>query len=259
MSKINNARELLNRVSRNTRKQWPAMNKILGSGANGITFLTANDPPKVLKIALGSATREVKALKKLQNAGSNFTPKLSNNYVTIRRQRNMNLINKLFPNRNNTNNVMSLYVMNKVGNTSLYRYVKSGHKSENNKRQIKASIIKAIKFMHAHGISHGDLHSGNILVELDSKGKMKKLWVIDFGRTVTIPPGRTENNAYKALSFNRMYKNYNLFNASSMPFVELRNGPTGPARRNLNMFKIMYEGNKKNKCGIMGCLRPRAN
>jgi len=257
MNKLNNARELINRVSRDTRKPWPYPTRMLGKGANGVTFLTANDPPKVLKIALGNATREINALRKLQKSGSNFTPKLSNNYVTIRRRRNINILNRLFPNRNNNN--VSLYVMNKVGNTSLYKYVKSGHGSSNNKRKIKDNILKAIKFMHSHGISHGDLHSGNILVELDDKGKMKKLWVIDFGRTVTIPAGRTENNVYKSLPFNRMYKNYNLFNASSMPFVELRHGPTGPARRNLNMFKIMYEGNKKNKCSPLGCLRPKAN
>jgi len=219
--------------------------QILGSGSNGITFLTANNPPKVLKIASGNATREVQALRKLHNAGSNFTPKLTNNYVTIRK--NTNIINKLFPYRNKNDsdkNVMTAYVMNKVGNTSLWSYVKSGHNSANNKRQIKESILKTINFMHAQGISHGDLHAGNILVELDSEGKMKKLWVIDFGRYVNIKPGRTENNTYKNLP-SIMHKNYNLFNSTAKPFVELRTGPMGPSRRNLNLYKYMYQGNNK--------------
>lgn len=251
-----NARELVNRISRNTGKQWPAINKTLGSGTNGITFLTTNDPPRVLKLALGNATREVQALRKLQNSGSNFTPKIYSNYVNIRRNRNSNLINKLFPNRNNTNNTISAYVMNRVGNASLYKYVKMGHNTGSNKRQIKASVLKAIKFMHAHGISHGDLHAGNILVELDSRGRMKKLWVIDFGRYVNIQPGQLENTAYRALPYNRMFTNYNLFNAKVRPSVELRLGPSGPARRNMNVFNYMYEGYKKNaSCGPFGCFR----
>jgi len=245
MSKINNARKLVNRISENTGKQWPTIDKVLGSGSNGITFLTTNNPPKVLKIAVGDATREVQALRKLHNDGSNFTPKLSNNYVSIRK--NTNVINKLFPYRNKNNNnksFMTAYVMNKVGNTSLWSYVKSGHNTANNKRQIRESILKAINFMHAQGISHGDLHAGNILVELDNEGKMKKLWVIDFGRYVNIQPGKTENNTYKALP-STMHRNYNVFNSTAKPLVEMRTGPMGPSRRNLNLYKYMYQGNNK--------------
>ena len=244
MSKIHNARNLVNRISKNTGKQWPSINRVLATGTNGITFLTTNDPPKVLKIASGNATREIQALRKLHNAGSNFTPKLSNNYVNIRK--NTNIINKLFPYRNKNNNnksFMTTYVMNKVGNTSLWSYVKSGHNTVNNKRQIRESILKAVRFMHAHGISHGDLHAGNILVELDREGKMKKLWVIDFGRYVNIQPGKTENNTYKALP-PIMHRNYNLFNSKVKPLIELRTGPTGWSRRNLNLYKYMYQGNK---------------
>jgi len=247
MSKINNARKLVNRISGNTGKRWPSIDKVLGSGSNGITFLTTNNPPKVLKIAVGNATGEVQALRKLHNAGSNFTPKLSNNYVSIRK--NTNVINKLFPYRNKNNNnksFMTAYVMNKVGNTSLWSYVKSGHNTANNKRQIKESILKAINFMHAQGISHGDLHAGNILVELNREGKMKKIWVIDFGRYVNIKPGKTENNTYKALP-SIMHRNYNVFNSTAKTLVEMRTGPMGLSRRNLNLYKYMYQGNSNAK------------
>ena len=234
---------------------FPRIAKSLGSGTNGLTFLTTNTPPKVLKVTLGSAKREIDALQRLKAAGANFVPSV--NFVNIRKNMNTNIKNALFPinhmgmsPEDRVKNIekrrtLSLYTMNKVGNVNLYRYVRSRPGlSNNNKRQIRSEIRRAINFMHAHGISHGDLHAGNILVELTADGRMKKLWVIDFGRYVNIPVGQAEKDAYT--KFNRNFNNYNLFKPDATPVTQLWTGPTGPARKNLNMYRLVYGGQNAN-------------
>lgn len=253
MHKVSNLLDRYRRRRPNT--SFPTIGKSLGSGTNGVTFLTTNTPPKVMKVTLGSATREIGALQRLKAAGANFVPSV--NFVNIRKNMNKNIKNALFPINHmglspearaeniERRRTLSMYTMNKVGNVNLYRYVKSRPGLSNaNKRQIRSEILRAIKFMHAHGISHGDLHAGNILVELSPDGHMKKLWVIDFGRYVNIPVGQAEKAAYT--KFNRNFNNYNLFNYAAGPVTQLWTGPTGPARKNLNLYRLMYGGKNNN-------------
>ena len=257
--KVAAAQNLVARLRTNTGKPWPNVTRVLAAGTNGIAFLTNNTPPRVIKVASGNASREVAALQKLAAAGANFIPRVNGNFVTIRRNSNNNLKNTFFGKFYNINNsrltpesrvsmaesrarrrALSVYVMNKVGNTSLWSYVKSGRANNNNKRKIRADILRAIEFMHSHGISHGDLHSGNVLVELDASGRMKKLWVIDFGRYVNIPVGSNEKKVYNTLQKNYLHQNYNLFNNTRKPVVMLYKGPTGAARANYNLAREMY-------------------
>lgn len=247
-NKVNAAQKLVSRIS----KKWPTPSRLLGSGTNGITFLTSNTPPKVLKIALGNARREVAALQKLAAAGANFIPRLTGNFVNIRKNTNNNLKKILFPasyslipgmntpETTRRRGTVTMYVMNKVGNVSLWSHVKKSRPGNSNKRVIRSEIQRAVNFMHKHGISHGDLHSGNILVELDAAGRMKKLWVIDFGRYVNIPVGSNEKKVYNTLNKEYFHQNYNLFNNKRKPMVMLYNGPTGPVRANRELMKEMY-------------------
>jgi RIO-like serine/threonine protein kinase len=271
--------KLLARISRNTGKTWPEPNRILSAGGNGIAFLIENSSrhPRVLKITHGNASREIYALNKLTQAGANFVPKLSKNYVAIRKANN-DLKRYLFSQNSIKQHPAGLtaYVMNKVGKTTLWRYVKGGqlsnwgtvrpHKTNNNRRQIRQELVKAIKFMHAHGISHGDLHSGNILVELGPTGNLKKLWIIDFGRYINIPNGQTENNAYRNLNINSVNKNTNIFNTGKKPKTTKYLAYNTISRRNTNMLKAMGFGNIMNenikaspspRCGMFGCLPRR--
>jgi serine/threonine protein kinase len=254
------ADRLMQQISNKTGKKWPRPVVILGSGTNGVTFLTGETPRRVIKVAIGNASREVNALKRLAAAGANFVPRVNGNFVNIRK--NVNKVTKkyLFPNsygsfaeKFNTpetkkgRETITSYVMQKVGNTSLWRRVRGGSGvTNNNKMQIRSEIKRAIKFMHDHGISHGDLHAGNILVELDASGKIKKLWVIDFGRYVNIPVGQKEKNAYNTLRRNLTHNNYNLFNKNRKPVTQLYVGPTGLARRNQNLYREMYGGLNSN-------------
>jgi serine/threonine protein kinase len=213
-----------------------------------------------LKITLGNSTKEVNNMKKLQNSG--FVPKLNNNFTTIRKI-NSNLKANLFPEfwfgvpgpssfpnspaTNAKKRLLSVYMMNRVGNVTLRSYVKSGASTNNNKLQIRKAIRDAIVFMHSKGISHGDLHAGNILVEIDPvTKKMKKIWVIDFGRSVNIPMGKTEANAYQALKTRGKQASYNLFNPKTQYGVMLYNGGRGASRKNTNLYMTTYGGNLKN-------------
>lgn len=254
-NKLFAGQQLTRKLTAEKGKKWPWPVSIIGSGSNGIAFGLA-DPTKVLKISVGNATREVNALKKLAAVGANFVPYVNGNFINIRK--NVGAYNKqaLFPtvysilNKFNSppekarKEFTSSYVMQKVGNKSLRRYVKNKGPALNNanKTTIRTEISKIIKFMHAHGISHGDLHSGNILVDLTPDGRVKKLWVIDFGRYVNIPLGQTEKQVYNALRQNNIFQNYNLFNKNRKPMMTLYNGPTGPARQNLNLYREMYGG-----------------
>jgi RIO-like serine/threonine protein kinase len=209
----------------------PKINRELAEGANGLTFLTANTPPKVLKITAGNATREINVLRKLVAAGANFVPRP--NFVNIRKN---NLKKTLFPNNKEEN--VTVYTMNKVGNVSLWSHRPPNN---NNRRRIRAEILRVIKFMHAHGISHGDLHADNILVELTADGRMKKLWVIDFGRYVNIPVGQSEKNAYEKLQKGGVYRNVPVLNMRAPdPAVQMWMGPGGRARKNMNMYEQTY-------------------
>lgn len=260
MSKIVAAGKLLNQISANTGKPWPRPNGIIGAGANGVVFSIG---PKVMKMTLGNATRETDALRKLKTVGATFVPKISNNYISIRKANN-NIRSTLFPNGWNEHEKTTTYIMNKVGNATLWRYVKGGrlpngrilspHRTNTNKRQIRAELVKAIKFMHAHGISHGDLHAGNILVELGVGGKMKKLWIIDFGRYINIPKGKTENNAYRNLAINHVSNNVNIFNTAKKPQTAKYLAYSTVSRRNMNMLKAMGLGNNSPGCDKkLGC------
>jgi len=237
---------LTNKLSRETGKKWPNLNNaIMASGTNGIIIRTRNNPNKLLKVARGAVMREPQALRNLRNSG--FVPKLNENFVHLTKLNN-NMKKTLFP-LANTNNATA-YVMQRVGNGTLWQYVKGGRDTNNNKRQIRTAIRNAITFMHEKGISHGNLHSGNILVELGSDGKMKKLWIIDFGRAIRFPVGSSENNAYNKLYPPNLHTNYNLFNASKNPrtilYTHRSNGGGNAMRKNRELYVKMYGGNEAN-------------
>jgi len=245
-AKVAALKKLMNKLSTETGKKWPNLNnKIMASGTNGIVIRTKNDPNKLVKVANGNVRREPQALRNLCSSG--FVPKLNENFVHLTKL-NHNMKKTLFPS-SNTNNATA-YVMQRVGNSTLWKYVKNGHNTNNNKRQIRMAIRNAIAFMHTKGISHGNLHSGNILVELGPDGKMKKLWIIDFGRAVRFNPGESENNAYNRLYGTALHRNYNVFDKSKKPQTILHtymsNGAGNSMRRNRELYVKMYGGNNAN-------------
>ena len=186
------------------RPNWPKPIKYIGGGANGRVFETRNG--RYLKIIMNNAPQEWKALQKLQS--SFLFPRFKNgNYKTLRvsnAQKNyvaqvMNMKPK------NVGSLMTMFIMGRVGNgeaITLHKYFAKFPGADI--RKVQERVFGLIEAMHSKGVSHGDLHSENILVRADSKGRILGMWAIDFGRSRNIPLGMTESELYK--------KNKNSFN-----------------------------------------------
>jgi serine/threonine protein kinase len=148
--------------------------KILGAGANGIVF---NNGKMVRKFTESENKSEYNVMKKLANSGANYIPK----------------VHEL-----NAGKGYTMYSMNKLppNTVTLYTYLTLRPQFKSIARTMLRDIVKD---MHERGISHGDLHDNNIMVTKDDKGNIKKMWIIDFGRTIEIPIGKTELEAYASL------------------------------------------------------------
>lgn len=172
---LNKAKTIVSRLG----SHWPTPIGMVGKGADGAVYITNSG--KLLKISSGKNPQELRSLVALQNTG--FVPKVN--------QRNLAFVNNY-----------TLFLMNRVGNPGdtvvkldeFYNYIMLT-------RSIRPKITQILKNMvsnmHIRGISHGDLHSGNILVSFKPENPRKfKIWFIDFGRSVVIPIGFTERNLF---------------------------------------------------------------
>jgi len=157
-------------VYRGYKSGW----KVLGQGVNGVVF---NNGKMVRKFATNSNRTEFNVMKKLSNSGANYVPKVH---------------------AFNSGKGYSMYSMNRLPpkTVTLHTYLTLRPQFRSIARTMLRDIVKD---MHERGISHGDLHDNNIMVTKDDKGNIKKMWIIDFGRTVEIPFGKTELEAYASL------------------------------------------------------------
>lgn len=57
----------------------------------------------------------------------------------------------------------------------------------NRERSYTIGVMELINKMHNNNVFHGDLHSGNIMI-----GEEDKPWVIDFGKSKSMPSGTEE-------------------------------------------------------------------
>jgi tRNA A-37 threonylcarbamoyl transferase component Bud32 len=133
----------------------------------------------------------------------------------------------------------TVFLMNKIPGDSvmtLHSYVKSHAKNEAEKNRFRKSVFEMIKHIKIRGVSHGDLHSGNILVSTSKKDGKIKLWMIDFGRSSVIPLGKIERKIFGSSS--------NYFNSRGLLSRpgENRNTPLfeGGKRANVHMANIHY-------------------
>ena len=83
--------------------------------------------------------------------------------------------------QNNQNQVMSFN-----------SYMSNSRVNIVNRKKAFDELVKMVSKLHNNArISHHDLHAGNIYVITDSNGKIKKLTIIDFGRSNTLRPTRS--------------------------------------------------------------------
>ena len=74
---------------------------------------------------------------------------------------------------------------------TLANYIKTG---KANKHNVQNKVRNLQQKIHSYGISHGDFKPANIMVELNSAGGIKKLWIVDLGAWRSIPVGHVEKN-----------------------------------------------------------------
>ena len=131
----------------------------------------------------------------------------------------------------------TVFLMNKINGSNvmtLKQYLKN---FTGNKNALRSSILNMIKNIKLRGISHGNLHSDNILVSTSKNGKIK-LWMIDFGLSSIIPLNMTESNFFgNTKKFNFMYKsNGPLSKQNEKRSVPVYNG----SRANVHMANVHY-------------------
>ena len=153
--------------------------KIIGAGVNGVAYNKGN---KVIKIAKSNTTSEYNIMKNLRNSG--YVPKVYNFQK---------------------GDGFTAYSMNKLNNPQNFLKYYINQKNNGVKRQLLGNLESIVKNLHRRGISHGNLHAGaqsggNILVTIDPKTGKAKVWLIDFGKSIRIPTGKTESSVYKGLN-----------------------------------------------------------
>ena len=211
----------LNRVSnivRGARPNWPRLTKYIGGGANGRVFETNNG--RYLKIITTNSPREWQALAKLQ--GSFLFPRFTKgNHVTVpvNSAQKTDFARILNVNAGMIKSALTMFIMGRVGNgeaMTLHKYLTTF--PDINLAKVQSRVFDLIEAMHSRGVSHGDLHSENILIRPDAQGRILGMWAIDFGRSRNIPIGMTERELYATIK-----SNYNFWTpkASNRPAIKV--------------------------------------
>ena len=230
-------------IAHNINASWPKPIKFLGGGVNGRVYETNNG--RLMKFIYDYAPQEYEALQKLQ--GTFIVPRFKNGeglVVNITPNQANDIRKAMFPRSKNLSNEMTVFIMGRVGNassTTLSNYV-SKHPWAN-KKNIARRVAYLIKEMHMRGVSHGNLHDENIIVSTDSAGRITGMWAIDFGRSRSIPLGKTETKMYKGETPNSRHPTNSLYGKTTQ--VPVYNG----SRSNINMLKAITTA--KMRKGVM--------
>ena len=133
----------------------------------------------------------------------------------------------------------TVFLMNKINGTNvmtLHQYLSSLPHNNTSKNRLRSSILEMIKQIKLRGVSHGNLHSGNILVSKTSNGRIK-LWMIDFGRSIIIPLGMTESNVFTKKKYESNYPSKGILSRiNERRRVPVYNG----SRANVHMANVHY-------------------
>ena len=234
--KLNLMNKIVESAQRHTGVEWPKPKKFLASGVNGVVYETGNG--RLIKAVYNKAPQEYEALHNLRHTG--FVPKFNHKHSHIFKlttDSSKVIQEVLFPDETSLSNHLTVFVMEKVGKNrgmKLSTYVKV---YPHNPREIQDFVHTGIIKMHIHGISHGDLHAGNIIVTVDPKGKIDHMWIIDFGRSKKILKGETEREMIARYPVMRLHNTRYMFDPSEGGDIPLGEGGH---RANVHMAKIHY-------------------
>lgn len=235
---LNSAKRIAEKIrAEKNRPNWPTPVKFIGGGADGRVYLTNSG--KLMKITFDADPQEFRGLAKLQNTG----------LVPTFNKRNWVIMGKT-----KRGTKITAFLMGKVGGPddrvmTLHEYTKSA--LFNPRWDWRAAVSRAIRKMHAKGVSHGNLHEQNILVVVSPDGKIK-LYIIDFGRSTSIPVGRTERERYGGFKLVGTHPT----GPFRMNVPLFANEKRIPRRANVHMAKVLYNPiNRNAEARIRGARR----
>ena len=200
--------------------------KYLGGGADGKVYTTSDG--RAMKFILGNAPQEYTALHNLQRTG--LVPSFQNGNGKVSRlfPLQQNAARKMF---GRTSHQMTALIMGKVGGSNpmtLGEYAYQYQWRKNKRANIAQRLRSAVNTLSLKGISHGNMHKDNIIVEADRYGHIRHMWLIDFGRSSKIPITETartmlatSENVLRGRS--KTYKTHGLYgNVTNVPIVGIR-------------------------------------
>jgi hypothetical protein len=195
--------------------------KYIGGGVNGKVYETNNN--RVIKFILGPQPKEYLALEHLQSTHTVPSFRPGNGKVMKLTPKLMLAAREMFKNNYNNDTLMTAIIMGKVGGANpmtLKRYVNT-HPGTVNKADITRRVRHILDQMGSKGISHGNFHYENIIVQVGPSGKIVRMWAIDFGRAIRLPLNKTPINILKTAS-GRTHSTRSLYNrnrALNVPLV----------------------------------------
>jgi predicted Ser/Thr protein kinase len=188
VNRVQAARNLANRARRD-KPNWPVPVSYLNGGAWGRVFVTNNG--RLMKIQKFNLTKEFNVMKRLGSTGVAPRVRNGNIFKVKLGPTNQNLIKAMgyIPKGVNSFNMM---VMNRVGNMTLRQYYKNFHPTKGYDAYIHSYIEWLMHKINKMGIEHRNLHRGNIMVSVNSDGRITRMWIIDFGKSKQ--PGSVARN-----------------------------------------------------------------
>ena len=230
VTNLNVAQGIVSRI-----KGWPKPVKYIGGGVNGRVYETNNG--RLVKFIYNFAPVEYQALRNLQ--GTHIVPRFENKGLVIKLNKASKIVgNVMFPGKKLSNH-LTVFVMGKVGGNkgmTLSQYLKKYPNA--NKANIQRRVEYIVEQLHLKGWSHGNLHSGNIIVSVNSAGKITGMWAIDFGRAYKILRGKTERESLITMPVNGVFKTKTVFVNKSPKYVPLYGKL--PMRANVHMMDVHY-------------------
>jgi len=187
--------EKLRNLMKKLKPEWPTIKNSIGGGINGRVFELNNG--RYMKIIANNAPQEWKTLLRLQ--GTHVVPRFNKkNHLTIRlRPKDKEEVKNMLS-MYTIGNKLTVMIMGRVGSGGQTMTLRQYYRKfrPKNIKPLQKRVHELIDEMHVRGVSHGNLHGGNIIVTVNSKGHIAGMWVIDFGRSRTFPIGTTESNFY---------------------------------------------------------------
>ena len=167
------------------KPSWPKPVKYIGGGSYGRVYETSDG--RLMKFVRGHQPSEYEALKNLQN--THVVPHFRNGNSFIMNMRPIRkFVSQHMFRKNIREDNLTVFMMSKVGGPNpmtfrqyMNKYTTNQKIYEQKMEEARGRIKNIIEKLYLRGWSHSNLHDENLIVQLNSGGKIVGMWAIDFG------------------------------------------------------------------------------